>query len=117
MPENDNVTMGPYEALSEYADRLWQVYQNNLKTNKKLAKKALNLYDIIEDEYLDPARKKKIRENTENYRKLSKELQSSTNKLKKAIKEIDAIIKKGEKFAILLGYFETAIKIGAKLVA
>jgi len=108
---------GPYEVLEDFADRLWKLHQETIRTNKTISRRALRLYELLEDEYLQPARRAKVRQNTVKYRRLTKELRTSTAKLEKAIKDIDALVKKAEKLTKLLGYAETAIKIGAKLIA
>jgi len=108
------IERGPYEVLSDYARHVWKLHQD---TDGALSEEALSLYNKLQEEYLQPARRAKVRQNTIKYRRLTKELRTSTAKLEKAIKDIDALVKKAEKLTKLLGYAETAIKIGAKLIA
>lgn len=107
----------PYFTLSDMADDLWNIHQSTLFKDPSTSNRALTLYNLLEDEYLEPARRMKVQENTEKYKKITDSLTQETSEIRKTIQEVKDIADKTEKVIEYMKVVETAIKIGMGLLA
>lgn len=97
------------------ADDFWAIHQSTVSTDPTTSERAKTLYNLLENEYLEPLRRHRVRERTEEYKKVSEELAQDITQIREAIKEIKNIVDKARKITKYMEYFETAVKIGMRL--
>jgi hypothetical protein len=105
--------MDPYFFLSDFTDTLWDLYQN---TDGKTADQARSMYDTLENVYLEPIRKSKIRDNTEQYATLTANLKADIDTINKNIQKINKIADDVQKVAQFAAIFDQITAIAAKLL-
>jgi hypothetical protein len=105
--------MDPYFFLSDIADALWDLYQN---TDGKASDQARSMYDTLENVYLEPIRRSKIRENTDQYAALTANLKADIDAINKNIQKINKIADDVQKVAQFANIFDQITAIAAKLL-
>ena len=110
-------TYDPYFVLSDAADELWDLHQNTINTDPKTSEQAKSMYDTLENVYLEPIRRSKVRENTEKYATISEKLNAESLSIDKQIKRINAIVETVKKVSEYAKIFDQILATAAKLAA
>ncbi len=106
----------PYFVLSDFADELWNLYQNTMLTQPKDSEQARSMYEALENIYLEPIRRSKARENTEKYRAVASELKDQTEYIDKQIRRIAEITENTRKISECAAIFDRVIATAAKFL-
>jgi hypothetical protein len=107
----------PYFILSDVADALWDLYQSTINDDPKASDKARSMYETLENVYLEPIRRAKVREDTEKYAAITENLKTDSKFIDDQIKRIDQIVKTVQKIAEYAKIFDQVIAAAAKFLA
>jgi ABC-type transporter Mla subunit MlaD len=110
-------TYDPYFVLSDVADELWDLHQKTVNSDKKTSDQAKSMYDTLENVYLEPIRRSKVRENTKKYAEISTQLNAQSDFIDKQIKRINKIVDTVEKVSEYAKIFDKILATAAKLLA
>lgn len=109
--------MDPYFILSDVADALWEIHQETVNTDSKTSEKAKSMYNTLENVYLEPIRRSKVRENTKKYAQITEALKEKTIEIDKNIKRINKIVDNAKKVTAYAAVFDKIITAAAKILA
>jgi len=107
----------PYLVLSDVADELWDLYQSSLNENQKASEQAKSMHDKLENGYLEPIRRSKVKENTEKYETISAGLKTRTDFIDEQIKRIGKIVESTQKISEYAKIFDQVSAAAAKFLA
>ena len=103
-----------YAVLSRAADRFWVLSQT---AEGREAEQALAMYDALENVYLEPFRRKKIRAHTARYARVQKEMEEPMRDVEAALDQIDRLTGTIRKIRAYAEIFDSIVAAAAKLVA
>jgi hypothetical protein len=104
----------PYAVLSRAADRFWELSQ---AADGREAEQALAMYDALENVYLEPFRRKKIRVHTARYARMQKEMKATLRDVEVALDRIDRLTGTVRKIRAYAEIFDSVVAAAAKLVS
>jgi hypothetical protein len=104
----------PYAVLSRAADRFWELSQ---AAEGREAEQALAMYDALENVYLEPFRRKKIRAHTVWYARIQKEMKPALRDLEVSLARIDRMAGTVRKIRAYAEIFDSVVAAAAKLVS
>jgi hypothetical protein len=113
MNTEDNGMADPYACLSEIARSLWNLSQH---TSGPTSAQAQAMYDRLEDEYLEPFRMRRIRQNTQQYAQLTASLQKGITAINEQVRQINQFVDNVQKVAQYAAIFDQIIGVAAKLL-
>jgi hemerythrin-like domain-containing protein len=107
----------PYFVLSDVADALWDLHQSTIHENPKASEQARSMYETLENVYLEPIRRAKVREDTAKYASIAQDLKSETKSIDEQIKRIDNIVETVQKVSEYAKIFDQVVAAAAKFLA
>jgi hypothetical protein len=113
MPEARDV----YFVLSDVADDLWDLHQSTALKNPRVSDQARAMYETLENVYLEPIRRSKIRENTEKYKTITANLATKSKTIDEEIARINKMVDQIKRVAEYAKIFDQVIATAAKIAA
>jgi|SRR5580704_6201502 hypothetical protein len=102
----------PYEFLCSIADALWDLHES---TDGDASDQAEKMYNTLQNDYLEPFRKKNVQADTQAYAQLKQKLQAGLQTLDKRIQEVNGVSDKMQQVAQYSQMFDQIVSVAAGL--